>query len=146
MGEFAQAQHAIERTLVNQVEDDRTRALQIRVALAQGKHTRALDLTSSGPEQSQSALADLMRTERIGQLLRWQKRLTFAAGFGALVSLFMLFVALVPSALVAGSALTCIALSKRLLPRKLALHLSETDRFLGLGLPENLLMEGAVER
>ena len=146
MGECAQAQNAVERTLGNQVENDRTRALQIRIALAQGKNARALELTASGPEQSQSALADLMRTEKIGKLLRWQSRLAFAAGLGALVSFFMIFVALVPSALVAGSTLTLLGLSKRVLPRKLALHLSETDRFLGLGLPENLLMEGAVER
>jgi hypothetical protein len=146
MGKWPEAQEAVAQTLQKQTEDDRTRALQIRIALAQKNRKWALELTASSPGQSQVALAELMRTEKIGQILRWQGWLAFGAILSALVSLFTISVSVVPSALMAGFALTFLSLCKMVLPRKLALHLSETDRFLGLGLPEDLLLEGAVER
>jgi hypothetical protein len=61
-------------------------------------------------------------------------------------SLGTVLVAPLPSALFAGFGLSFAGLAMGVLPRKLSLHLAESQRFLGLGLPENLLIEGAVER
>jgi hypothetical protein len=45
-----------------------------------------------------------------------------------------------------GAGLLNALFSRRFLPRKLAFDLAKSDRLLGLGLPENLLLEGVAER
>jgi tetratricopeptide (TPR) repeat protein len=146
MGDLDAAEQALEAHLAKHPEGERPRALQVRIALAKNQFQRARHLTAQSPENANESLADLMRTAAIGQILRWRPRFAGGALVLAMFSLGTVLVAPLPSALFAGFGLSFAGLAMGVLPRKLSLHLAESQRFLGLGLPENLLIEGAVER
>jgi hypothetical protein len=140
------AGQSLQASLGKRPECERARALQLRIALAKGHQKEARRLTELSPENANESVADLMRTKAIGRVLRWRQRTALGAVFMALMSLGTMASSPAASALLAGLGLSLVGLAQVVLPRKLSLYLLESQRFLGLGLPENLLLEGAVER
>jgi hypothetical protein len=140
------AHQALQETVRLQGETERSRALGLRIHIQQKNWLSALQGSLRPVDKPNDAVADLLRHRSIRRSLRWRRRFGSLALFCGISALSLALVLPSVSGVLLGAGLLNALFSRRFLPRKLAFDLAKSDRLLGLGLPENLLLEGVAER
>ena len=146
MSQSERARSALFETNRIQGETERSRALALRLALQEGDWKQAADAACRSIDRPEVAVQNVLRLSSIQRILRWRNLFGRLALVGCVIGLGLAFFQPSFSVGFVVASIGSAFLSRVVLPRKLAFALAESRRSLGLGLPENLLMEGAAER
>ena len=142
MGDLDSAEHALgENAEVSASFPSRHRALRVRIALARGDWRRAGQALNESGEENRPAVDSLLHQPELRRLIQAQKTLKFAMIAFLVCALVWSWVSLPVAVWSATAALGSGWLVRKTVPTIVEQHLSETRRYLGLGLPENLMLE-----